>query len=350
MAASSRGIPATSPKLQAYRLLGATADWSRAQAPREQTELEWINYGTALGRVERLIPWEIGDWYLRGEKWGNREKIINDPEWLGPSLKTCQNYASVAAAFPHSRRRESLSFSLHAELARFAPEDADRRLLQIEGRALETGEPPPRQQIRQELKRERRETRERELGDAIRNTKIDMEGKYYGVLLADPPWRFEPWSTASGMDRAADNHYPTMTTEEICQLDVPAAGNAVLFLWRTAPMLIPALKVMSAWGFEYRTEIIWAKNRLGTGYWTRNQHEVLMIGVQGSVPAPSPGLQPSSLQVFDVGAHSEKPAGFYDIIESMFPTVPRVELFARQARDGWDRWGAEANRGISDPT
>jgi N6-adenosine-specific RNA methylase IME4 len=97
------------------------------------------------------------------------------------------------------------------------------------------------------------------------------------------------------MDRAADNHYPTMTTEQICALEIPAADNCALFLWATAPMLPEALAVMVAWGFTYKSHCIWAKDRLGTGYWFRNQHELLLVGTRGNIPAPAPGTQfPSS--------------------------------------------------------
>jgi N6-adenosine-specific RNA methylase IME4 len=143
------------------------------------------------------------------------------------------------------------------------------------------------------------------------------------------------------MDRAADNHYPTMTTDEIKALEIPAAKDCVLFLWRTAPMLQHALEVMEAWGFSFRSEFIWAKDRFGTGYWNRSKHEVLMVGVRGDVPAPAPGTQLPSVIEAPVGRHSEKPAAFAAMIERMFPSVPKLEMFARAPRDGWDVWGAE---------
>lgn len=144
------------------------------------------------------------------------------------------------------------------------------------------------------------------------------------------------------MDRAADNHYPTMSLEEICATPVPCADDAVLFLWRTAPMLEQALQVMRAWGFEYRTEFVWAKDKQGTGYWARNQHEVMMVCVRGHPPAPAPGRQYSSLQYAHVTEHSEKPAQFYEIIDDMFPSADKLEMFARGTpRAGWDAVGNE---------
>jgi N6-adenosine-specific RNA methylase IME4 len=164
------------------------------------------------------------------------------------------------------------------------------------------------------------------------------------VILADPEWRFEPWSRDTGMDRAADNHYPTSELAEISARDVPsiAADDCVLFLWATAPMFLQAAEVMGHWGFEYKTNIVWAKDRVGTGYWVRNKHEHLLIGTKGHVPAPAPGTQFASLIEAAVGEHSEKPTHFYELIETYFPTIPKIELNARKAREGWARWGFEA--------
>jgi N6-adenosine-specific RNA methylase IME4 len=112
----------------------------------------------------------------------------------------------------------------------------------------------------------------------------------YGVILADPGWRFEPYSRETGMARAADNHYVTEPTNRIEALDIPsiAAKDCCLFLWATAPMLPDALRVMASWGFQYKSQFVWVKDRIGTGYWTRNKHEHLLIGSRGQIPAPGP--------------------------------------------------------------
>lgn len=195
----------------------------------------------------------------------------------------------------------------------------------------------------QSEKADKRAEREATLANATRRASEAMGLQKYNVILADPPWRFEPYSRETGMDRAADNHYPTESVETIAALDVPdaAADDAVLFLWATAPMLPEALDVMSAWGFQYKSHLIWEKDRLGTGYWARNKHELLLIGTRGNIPAPSPGTQPESVVKAPVGRHSEKPAIFYEIIERLFPNVPKLEMFAREHRAGWDSWGNE---------
>lgn len=191
--------------------------------------------------------------------------------------------------------------------------------------------------LRADDKRERRAERERELGA----TQMAMPTRAYGVIYADPPWRFASYSEDTGMDRAADNHYPTMDVSAIAALVPPAAPDAVLFLWATVPMLPDALNVMSAWGFVYKSQFAWIKDKAGTGFWNRNKHELLLIGTRGSIPAPAQGEQYESAITAPRGKHSAKPFAFREMIETMFPTLPRIELFARERFAGWDVWGNE---------
>lgn len=171
-----------------------------------------------------------------------------------------------------------------------------------------------------------------------------LPSKKYGVIYADPEWRFEVYSRDTGMDRAADNHYPTSATDEICARPVGdiAAQDCVLFLWATVPMLPDALRVMDAWGFEYKSHCVWTKDKIGTGYWFRNSHELLLVGTRGNVPAPAMGTQWASTIEGRVTKHSAKPERFYELIEEYFPNLPKIELNARNARKGWDSWGNEA--------
>lgn len=190
------------------------------------------------------------------------------------------------------------------------------------------------------IKKRSRDVRERDLGDKQQ----DLPTKKYGVIYADPEWRFEVYSRDTGMDRSADNHYPTSATDAICARPVGdiAADDCVLFLWATVPMLPDAFKVMAAWGFTYKSHCIWTKDRIGTGYWFRNAHELLLVGTRGNVPAPAMGTQWPSTVEARVGKHSAKPDKFYELIEAYFPSLPKIELNARRARPGWDAWGLEA--------
>lgn len=192
-----------------------------------------------------------------------------------------------------------------------------------------------------EEKKTRRTNRERVLGEC----QAALPNKRYGVIYADPEWRFEVYSRETGMDRAADNHYPTSATDEICARPVGdiAAKDSVCFLWATVPMLPDALKVLGAWGFAYKSHAIWKKDRMGTGYWFRNGHELLLVGTRGDIPAPAMGTQFISVIEAPVGEHSAKPELFLKMIEAYFPTLPKIELNRRgPARAGWDAWGNQA--------
>lgn len=197
----------------------------------------------------------------------------------------------------------------------------------------------PQKDLSTSQKKARRADRERELGQKI----MALPDAKFGVIYADPEWRFETRSDG-GLDRAADNHYPTSELAAIKARDVGslAADDCVLFLWVTVPMLVEGLDVMQAWGFKYVTNFAWIKGRMGTGYWNRNEHELLLVGTRGAVVPPAMGEQYSSVIDEVRGEHSAKPIGAYDIIESYYPTLPKIELNARIARPGWVRWGYEA--------
>lgn len=206
---------------------------------------------------------------------------------------------------------------------------------------------------KQEQKKARRDEREQALGERIAGANATLlaagaAGRRFGVIYADPEWRFEPWSRETGMDRAADNHYPTSPLDAIMARPVGAiaAHDSVLFLWATRPMLPQALAVIEAWGFAYKSCCVWGKRRpgkgRGPGYIFTDESELLLYATRGQVPAPAPGTQWPSLVMADVGEHSAKPERFYELIESYFPSLPKIELNARKARAGWESWGAEA--------
>jgi MT-A70 len=115
--------------------------------------------------------------------------------------------------------------------------------------------------VRAAAKQAKRAAREKELAEDTRKASETLEQKAYAVLYADPPWRFEPYSRDTGLDRSADNHYPTMTIESLREMKVPAADDAVLFMWATVPMLPEALEVMAAWRFKYVSHFVWVNGR-----------------------------------------------------------------------------------------
>lgn len=311
--------------------------------PRGLSFDAWVSAGRIIGDVERRIGWLTGEWWLYGPWTEERRlEIVSNPNWNGPTLSTCRNAATCCKKFPKSRRRELIPFTHHMEVVKLPDAEAEAMLDKMQVEAEETGKPPASRWVRTEVKRLKRATREVELADATRKASDDLGSKVFGVIYADPPWRFAPYSRETGMDRSADNHYPTMSTDEIGALPVPVADDAVLFLWATVPMLPEALAVLVQWGFTYRSHCIWNKPHAGTGYWFRNRHELLLVGTRGSIPAPAPGQQFCSVIEAPLGGHSDKPAAFAEMIEELFPNVPAVELFARGPRVGWDVWGNES--------
>jgi N6-adenosine-specific RNA methylase IME4 len=172
-------------------------------------------------------------------------------------------------------------------------------------------------QVKREIQRE-------ETKKELEKKAVELPKEKYQVILADPPWKYDFAETAS---RQIENQYPTMSLEEICSLKIPNASDSVLFLWATAPKLKEALQVMDSWGFRYVTNAVWDKGKIGMGYWFRGQDEKSRV---------------SSVIKEERKGHSQKPGIVYQIIETMFPKLKKVELFARRTRDGWTAWGNQA--------
>lgn len=196
-----------------------------------------------------------------------------------------------------------------------------------------------------------------------------LPDKKYNIIYADPPWSYSD----KGCNGNAAQHYPLMKDADICALPVKniAADDCVLFMWATYPKLKEALDVIKAWGFTYKTiGFQWVKqNRSGNGHffglgrWTRGNTEPCFIATKGDIfpiilndDASAPCLiatkgkpkriNPSVSQlVFSpLRAHSQKPDEVRDKIVELMGDLPRVELFARSAAEGWDCWGNEAPR------
>lgn len=170
----------------------------------------------------------------------------------------------------------------------------------------------------------------------------------FDVIVADPPWRFETWSD-NGQRKGAAHQYDVMSLDDIKSLPVCnlAQRDAVLLLWATAPMLPDAIEVMRAWGFNYKSEMVWRKItlnhkvRMGTGYWCRSMHESILIGTIGK-----PSKVRAFPSIFDGVAreHSRKPDEFFDIVDRHTAGLRRLELFSRQSRPGWETWGHERTK------
>ena len=174
----------------------------------------------------------------------------------------------------------------------------------------------------------------------------------FSTILADPPWRFMNRTGKMAPEHKRLNRYPTMSTDEICALPVSevAAQRAHLYLWVPNALLPEGLRVMEAWGFTYKTNIVWEKIRKdggpdgrGVGFYFRNVTELLLFGIRGKNMRT---LQPGRSQVNFIASrkreHSRKPDEQYDIIEACSPG-PYLEMFARGKRRKWICWGNEAD-------
>ena len=162
---------------------------------------------------------------------------------------------------------------------------------------------------------------------------IPFPNKKYKTILADPPWKY-----GKGWGWGAGEYYDLMNLKDICSLPVPADDNSHLYLWVPNGLLQSGLDVMNAWGFSHKTTLTWIKNRSIFGYYFKGQTEQLLFGVKGKLP-PGNRCQ-TTLITGKIRKHSQKPDEQYPIIELISPS-PRIELFARQKRDGWDSWGNE---------
>lgn len=163
--------------------------------------------------------------------------------------------------------------------------------------------------------------------------------KKYRVIYADPPWSYNDECKTGGVQsRGASGVYTVMTLDDICKLPVPSQDNAVLFMWTTSPMLEVSFDVINSWGFTYKSSFIWDKVAHNRGHYNSVRHEFLLIAVKGSCTPDVKKLYDSVVSI-ERTEHSRKPAYFRELIDELYPIGERIELFAREAADGWDVWG-----------
>ncbi len=171
----------------------------------------------------------------------------------------------------------------------------------------------------------------------------------YGTILIDPPWRFQNRTGKMAPEHKRLRRYPTLSFEEIAALPIQdfAADPSHLYLWCPNALLGEALEIMGAWGFTYKTNIVWHKVRKdggpdgrGVGFYFRNVTELLLFGIKGSLRTLPPGRRQVNVIVSRKEEHSRKPKQAYAIIEACSPG-PYLELFARERRKGWIQWGDE---------
>ncbi len=171
----------------------------------------------------------------------------------------------------------------------------------------------------------------------------------FATILADPPWRFQNRTGKVAPEHQRLRRYPTMSLEEICSMPVSShvTEKSHLYLWIPNALLREGFAVMDAWGFTYKTNIVWAKVRRdggpdgrGVGFYFRNVTEILLFGVRGKLRTGAAGRRQVNMISSRKREHSRKPDEIYGVVESCSPG-PFLELFARVPRSGWRQWGDE---------
>jgi len=282
----------------------------------------WEFLGQKLRAFEGSVMWWLGDWLNYGEA-AYGEKYSQAIAATDYAYTTLAQAAWVAKAVQFCNRLQNLSWSHHREVADLDPAEQDAIL----DKAVQHG------MTRKEL-REFVRIYKRKLAQPA-----ELPAGVFSCIEADPPWALD-----ASEAKSAIGQYTVMDLESIKAMgpDVQAraAENSHLWLWAINPMLPEAFDVMAAWGFDYKGCLTWVKtNGFGTGHYLRGATEHCLLGVRGTL-APLRNDQRTYFEATRTD-HSRKPEGFYDILETLSPG-PRLRLFARSQRDGWESWGDEA--------
>jgi ParB/RepB/Spo0J family partition protein len=278
----------------------------------------------------------------RGKSSQNEKSFVN-----GTAVKTGKGRSTVAREVTRANKVVVLTDIIGTSLDRGTEIDALGELSESEQHRLaERAKAGEKVSAKTRVKQVKRAEREQ----AVAAKQLALPDKKYNVIVCDDEWDFEVWSRETGLDRHASNYYPTVadahTAEEMHartkERFACAADDCVLFMWTTVPHLAIAIDLLRLRGFRYVTNFDWGKDKAGTGYWNRNKHEHLLVGVKGHMPCPAPGEQWDSLIMAPVTEHSAKPQVFLELVQAYFPTMPKIELNRRgPPQPGWDAWGNE---------
>lgn len=199
------------------------------------------------------------------------------------------------------------------------------------------------QEIKKEEKKAERDKKIEEVKAKIEEENLILEDKKYHVIAIDPPWAYEEKGGFSSSEYDAESNrgavdYPTMTVEQIKQIELPEAEDCVLFLWTTHAFLRDSFDILEQWGYKYKATLVWDKVKMGIGRTVRMQVEFCLIGVKGN-----PIINGSSERDIITEArreHSRKPEAFYSMVERMC-IGNKLDYFSRQNRENWEHYGAE---------
>jgi len=207
-------------------------------------------------------------------------------------------------------------------------------------------------EIKKEEKKEKFQERKKEYEKRLEfktdnSFKIDIfnSSETFRVIYADPAWSYNDKCEGGGVQSGgAQTHYDTMSIKQICDLPVKELSekDSVLFLWVTSPLLEDAFKVISAWGFKYKTSFIWDKIKHNMGHYNSVRHEILLVCTKGSCTPDNKKLYDSVQSIERNNNHSEKPIEFLNIIDDLYNYGNKLEMFCRTIKkDNWHGWGNE---------
>lgn len=290
---------------------------------------QWAVALCAFARLRDGAGWAIGDLLLYGERFEDTdyEEACDN---TGYKRGTLMNMKSVAKAFPKGKRIDGLSWGHHALAMGFEEDERDQLLARAKRERLGYEE---FKGITRGLRAQRRLA-----------AQSWPEGTF-GLIAADPPWPYE--EGAVDPTRQVENQYPPMPVDDICALAPKVQGvtapDCVLYLWATSAVVVSGamVQVLNAWGFEGRSTMVWVKDHQGMGYWARQRHEHLIVAKRGQPSPPPEDLRPDSVIMEPAREHSRKPASLYATLDRCYKGVPKLELFAREPRRGWETWGNE---------
>lgn len=286
---------------------------------------EWQDFGLKLAAAEKYVQWYLGYWWNYGHKKWNRkaEEFI---EKLGYERHTLETYGWVYNALKPSIRVEDLKFNHHRLVAPLSEpkqitylKQANNENLSIAAlrKVIRKGENPP----------------------------VPIPKGKYRVIYADPPWFYagDQHGKAEPQKTVLETHYTPMDLEDICAIPVKdyAHEDSVLFLWVTSPKIFEAREVIEAWGFTYKAMFVWDKVKHNVGGYNSVRHELLLICTRGDCKPDSKKLIDSVQTIERSQTHSEKPERFREIIDEMYTTGPKIELFARKKVKGWTYYGKQ---------
>lgn len=284
---------------------------------------KWQAIGSTLRFLEKSVLFWIGDWINYGEK-AYGEKYAQAMESTGYDYQTLRDAAYVASNVELSLRNDKLSFNHHKAVAPLEKDQQEMFLNKAQAEEM------PYRELRSEIQKDR----------VAKN--IRLPTSKYRVIYADPPWQYGD-SKAHLPKTSAANHYPTMSIEELCAMSINSicCDDAVLFMWVTSPLLKECFPVIEAWGFEYKTSFVWDKIKHNMGHYNSVRHELLLVCTKGQCTPENKKLYDSVVCIERSETHSQKPSEFRDLIEDLYPSGKKIELFSRNKVKGWDAFGNE---------